>query len=208
MFRLFKKKNATTNKSPEEQFWNWFLKNKSQIEGFIDSKHSDYSIYNKLSSEIKKYHPVLFAELTKDKDDNYVLIITPDGIKKGIEPTQNLAKNCPIINNWKIKKFRQPNDEIRLNYNGLEYPSEDIILLPEIDHKKEKVNIEVFIKNMNNDVKRYQHLAFLYFDHILGEFNTITKVGYIDFFHIDPGKTVKNGISLLELRKLIEQELY
>jgi hypothetical protein len=61
---------------------------------------------------------------------------------------------------------------------------------------------------MNNDEKNHQHLAFLYFDHILGEFNTITRVGYIDFHHLDENQSIENTINLTELRKLIEQELY
>lgn len=77
-----------------------------------------------------------------------------------------------------------------------------------IDSEKEKVDIDVFVTNMNEDEKKYQTLAFPYFDHILGEFNTITKVGYIDFHHLDKGKGVQNSISLLQLRNLIAKELY
>jgi hypothetical protein len=61
---------------------------------------------------------------------------------------------------------------------------------------------------MNKDEKKYQTLAFLYLDHILGEFNTITKVGSIVFRHLDEGKTIENSINLLQLRKLIEDKLY
>ncbi|WMJ75525.1 hypothetical protein RCC89_20525 [Cytophagaceae bacterium ABcell3] len=84
----------------------------------------------------------------------------------------------------------------------------DIIIYPEIDSKKGKVDIEVFVKNLDKDVENFKSLAFLYLDHILGEYNTITKVGFIDFYHLEEGKTVKNGISVLELRKLIERELH
>ncbi|MEP7238091.1 MAG: hypothetical protein ABI685_09510 [Ferruginibacter sp.] len=206
MFSLFKKK--TISKNPEEKFWDWFIKNKEKIEKFIDSDHSNYSIYNKLTVEIQKYNTILVPELTKTEDDKYVLIITPDGIKGGVEPTKKLAEVSPEIDNWVIVKFRQPTDKITLNFKGLEYPSSDIEILPEIDHDKEIVDIHVFIRNMNKDEGLYQSLAFLYLDHILGEFNSITKIGYIDFHHLDENKQVENGITLLELRNLIADNLY
>jgi len=60
---------------------------------------------------------------------------------------------------------------------------------------------------MNLSEKKYQSLAWLYLDHILGEYNIITKVGYIDFYHLEKGEKVKGGITILDLRKLIEKEL-
>jgi hypothetical protein len=206
MFNFFKRKD--TFKNPEEKFWNWFAMNKTKIEKFMDSEHRDYSIYNKLTVEIQKYNAGLFPELTKDQDDKYVLIITPDGMKEGVEPTKKLAAECPAIDNWVIVKFRQPSDHIVLNFKGLEYPATDIQTLPQIDHERELVDIDVFIRNMNKDEGLYQSLAFLYLDHILGEFNSIMKVGFIDFHHLDENKTVENSISLLELRNLIAENLY
>lgn len=207
-FRRIRKLNFNRKVDSEEIFWNWFLANKSKIEKFIDSDHRDYSIYNKLTKQIKKYNDLLAPELTKTKDNKYVLIITPDGIQAGIIPTQKLGGAQPEISNWVVKKFRQPSDEITLNINGLEYPSSDIEILPEIDIENEKIDIQVFIRNMAKDEKKYQHLAFLYMDHMLGEFNTITKVGAIDFYDLEGEQKIKDSISLLQLRKLIEKELY
>jgi len=202
MLGLFSKKNLSA-----DEFWKWFIDNKSKIEKFIDSDHSDFSIYNKLTGQLKKFNELLFPELTKE-GDKYVLIITPDGVRDGVEPTKKLFESNPDIRNWIFKKFRQPSDEIHLNLDGVDYPVSDIEIVSQLVPEEEKVDIRVFIKGMNNDEKKYQHLAFLYMDHILGEFNSIMKVRYIDFHHLDDGKTVKDSMSLLELRKLIERELY
>lgn len=206
MFNLFKRKD--TSKTPEEKFWNWFVENKTKIEKFMDSESSDYSIYNKLTTEIQKYNTALVPELTKNEDDKYVLIITPDGIKEGVEPTKELAAKNPVIDNWVIEKFRQPTDDITLNFKGLEYPATDIEVLPKIDYERDVVDVDVFIRNMNKDEGLYQSLAFLYLDHILGEFNSITKVGYIDFHHLDEDQKIQDSITLLELRNLIAENLY
>ena len=192
----------------EEKFWNWVIKNKSKLEEFINSNQEDYTIYNQLTKEIKKYNSLLFPEMTLTENNEVVLIITPDGMPDGVLPTQKLFDSRPEMDNWVIKKFRQPTDEIGLNFDGIEYPSSDIEIIPEIDNKRNKINIRVFIRNMNLSEKKYQSLAWLYLDHILGEYNTITKVGYIDFYHLEKDEKVKGGITILDLRKLIEKELY
>ena len=206
MLSIFRRKQEAT--SPEQEFWNWFLSNKKKIEKFVDSEHTDHSVYELLTKKMRAYHDEIVPELTKTNDDKYVLIITPDGIKAGIEPTKALAAAKPDIENWIVEKFRQPCDEITLDWNGLTYPSSDIEVVSQIDYEQDVVNIDVFIRNMNNDQKKYKNLAFLYLDHILGEFNTLTKVGYIEFHHIDQDKSVENSINLLQLRELIAKELY
>ena len=197
-------KSVTTTK--EEKFWNWVSENKVELENFINSDHEDYTIYNQLTYEMKKYNSVLFPEMTLTEKNEVVLIITPDGMSEGILPTEKLYDSKPELDNWVIKKFRQASDETELNYDGIEYPNSDIEIIPELDKERGKINIQVYIKNMNSDVKKHQALSFLYLDHILGEYNTITKVGYIDFYHLEKDKNVENGISILELRKLIEKE--
>lgn len=205
MLKIFKKKRL---KTPKDKFWDWFIKNKSKIEKFIQNPEVGGEIYDELTVKMKEFNDLLFPELMIDKNDDYILIITPDGISKGVKPTQELAENHPEIKNWTVKKFRQATDDVSLSINSVEYPLEDIEILHELDAEREKVDIRVFIRNMHKDEKGYQHLAFLYFDHILGEFNTITRVGYIEFFDLEPDKTIKDSIGLLELRKFIEQELY
>tara|TARA_R110000823_G_scaffold51179_4_gene127799 strand:+ start:974 stop:1585 length:612 start_codon:yes stop_codon:yes gene_type:complete len=201
-FSFFKKQ------SNEEKFWNWVTKNKVELEKFIKSKQEDYTIYNQLTKQIKNYNPVLFPEMTSTKNGEVVLIITPDGIPEGVLPTQKLYDSKPELENWIVKKFRQPSDEIGLNFDGIEFPNSDIEIIHELDDERERVNIRVFIRNMDLDPDRYKSLSFLYLDHILGEFNTITKVGYIDFYNLDKDKSVANSISILELRKIIEKEYY
>lgn len=206
MLSIFRRKENPG--SPEQEFWNWFLSNKKKIEKFVDSNHSDYSVYELLTKKMRAYHDEIVPELTKTKDDKYVLIITPDGIKAGIEPTIALAAAKPDIENWIVEKFRQPSDEITLEWDGLTYPSSDIEIAAKINHEKEVVDITVFIRNMNKDEKKYQNLAFLYLDHILGEFNVLTKVGYIEFSNLDQDKREKDSLSMLQLRELIAKELY
>jgi hypothetical protein len=188
-------------------FWNWFSDHRIALEDFINDPNRDYAIYHLLTDELQKFSELLYPEITV-KDDKYILIITPNGISEGIEPTREIVAAAPPFNNWEFVRFRQPMDDVSLEQEGLQYESDQIEILPQLDGEEDKVNIMVFIRNMNKDPRAYQTLAFLYMDHILGEFNVITKVGYIDFKHLDPGIGVADSISLLELRKLIEDNLY
>lgn len=204
MFDFFKKKK----KGDEKAFWDWFVKNHKKLETFMQNGANDYAIYNKLSEAIKDYNELLFAELTGGKNGGYVLIITPDGIKDGIEPTRKLYDARLEIPNWEVVKFRQPWDDAKIELEGVSYDSAEIRVLAEIDQEREVADLRIYIPGMSNDEQKYQHLAFLYLDHVLGEFNVLTRVGYIDFEHLDEGSVVGGSISLLELRKLIEDNLY
>lgn len=188
-------------------FWKWFSDHRVKLEDFINDPNRDYAIYHEMTEELQKFSELLYPEITV-KDDTYVLIITPNGISEGIEPTREIVAAAPAFDNWEFVRFRQPMDDVSLEQQGLQYESTEIEVLPELDKERDKVNILVFIRNMNKDPRAYQTLAFLYMDHILGEFNVITKVGYIDFKHLDPGMAVADSISLIELRKLIEDHLY
>lgn len=203
-----KEKEATEIKSAEERFWDWFVANKSELEAFMEGTNKDYAIYDELTKRIKTYHQVLFAELTKDKNNNYVIVITPDGLKEGVDATKKLGESHPEIENWVVQKFRQPMDDIRLEINGVSYPPSDIEIYAEVDKPKDVVHVGLFIRNMDADEHKYKTIAWLYLDHIIGEYNSITKLGAVEFYNLKEGEHVKDGMSLLELRKLIEDELY
>ena len=192
----------------KKDFWEWFASNKPKLEKFIDSEERDYSIYTEFTRQLHKFDKRIFPEIGHDKGGPYVLIITPDGKREGIEPTREIVASNPGFDNWEVKRFRQPKDHISMDYEGVAFESSDIEILTNLDKEAEKVHVLLCIRNMNTDERKYKTLAFLYLDHILGEFNTVTKVGQIEFKHLDPGKTARNSIDLLQLRKLIEVELY
>ena len=190
----------------ERRFWRWFKTNKKEIERFLDSDLSDYKMYEELTEKLQNYNKLLYPELTKSETNKYLLILTPDGNKRGINAVKKLYEMRPELENWIVLKYRQPTNFIQLNFNGLEYSSNDIEILP--DFGDDEVDLDLYVKNLNTDIDRYKNLAFLYLDHILGEYNSMMKVRYIDFHHLNEEESIKNSISLLELRKQIEERLY
>ena len=195
-------------KDPKTEFWNWFVKNKSKIEGFIDTKHSDYSIFQELTKRIKKFSPLLFAEVTKNTNSEYVLIITPDGIKDGIHPTQELYDAAPPIENWVITKFRQPGAVSHLQFKELDFTYDDIRIWRIFEVENELVDIAILIKGYQDEDDRYKALAFLYLDRHVGEFNVMTRIRHIDFLGWDQRMEEFEEIDLVTLKEEIAAKLY
>lgn len=202
MLNLFKKKDHV------KPFWEWFLTNQSSLEHFIQSDQTDYSVYHQLTAELHKFSDLLFPEITTDENGNFILIITPDGIKKGVNPTIEIVESAPTIENWTIKKFRQPAEEVNLSFEGLEKGYNDIKILRQFDHRQEVVHIAICIDGYKEKDKRFISMAFLYLDHILGEFNVLTRVGQIEFRDWDILKEDVEAVDLIQLREEIAKELY
>lgn len=199
---IFKKKDE------KEIFWKWFLRNQKDLEDFISSENRNYAVYNELTKQLKKFNDLLFPEITIDKENNFILIITPDGIRDGINPTIEIVKSAPNIRGWKIKKFRQASDKISLNFNGLQFEYDDIKIWRYFILEQDRVDLSVLIKNYDEKDNRYISLAFLYLDHILGEYNVLTRVGEINFWGWDQLNDKIESVELLTLRKEIEEKLY
>ena len=194
---MFRKKDT------KKEFWDWFVKNKTKLEEFIKSDNRDFLIYNQLTNKLQGFNKLIFPEITIDENDNFVLIITPDGIKEGMIPTKEIVDSAPFVDNWVIKKYRQATDKMDLNFNELEFKYEDIKIWRKFNIEDVNVDIAVLIRNFNEKDTRFISLAFLYLDHILGEFNVLSRVGQIDFFGWDKLNAKIETIDLLSLRKEI-----
>jgi hypothetical protein len=195
-------------RNKEKRFWKWFISNKTKIEEFMESDLRDNTIYINLTKELHKFDKRIYPEIAKNNENNYVLIITPDGIKAGMEPTNIIVASAPNIDNWKVKKYRQASDKRDLNFNGLDFTYRDIKIWRQFETEEELVHIALFINGYKEEDNRYKNLGFLYLDHILGEYNVLTRVGSIEFFGWDKVDENIDCIDLLTLRKEIEDNLY
>jgi len=186
----------------ESIFWNWFLENKKMIEEFIISESVDYAPYELLTEKIKEYHCDVIPELTIDESNNFVLVISCDGIRSGIEAVKHLVATAPHIDKWVIQKFRQPGAVIDLNYKGLFFKAVDIKAKYFLN--KSEIDIELYIKGYKEDDQRYKSLAFLYLDHLVGEYLVMTKIGTIEFKKLGLFAKTSAMKTLPELSELIK----
>lgn len=195
----------TRNKKKE--FWKWFLENANVLEGLIDGKNQNDKLYKELTLEVQKFSKLIYPEITF-KNNKYQLILTPNGIKEGVEPTIELHEAAPSIDNWDIIRFRQPTDNLSasIKINGIELSGSDIKIARKFN--TDNVDLLVAINGYVAEDQTYITLAFLNLDHILGEFNVITRVGTIDFIGWNELDDNYKIVNLLELRKEIEEKLY
>lgn len=187
----------------EKQFWDWFLDNKLKLEEFIRSDSNDYSLYNELTNQLKSYNENVIPELTIDSSDNHVLIISCDGRRDGIEFVERLYDSRPPIEKWITQKYRAPGHVIDLNYEGLEFKSKDIKVKYSLSDNL--YDLELFIKGYSESDDRYKALAFLYLDHLVGEYNVMTKIGDIEFKKLGLFTSTGDKVTLQEFRAIVER---
>ncbi len=187
----------------EKAFWDWFREHKTELEKFIASNTDDYSLFNELTSKLRSYNDLVMAELTKDLEKNNILVLTCDGRRDGITAVESLYENAPQIDKWKIQKFRAPGHVKELNYQGLALKPDAIKVKYTWDGNY--YNIEMFIRGYSESDERYKGLAFLYLDHLVGEYHVMTKIGQIEFKKLGLFTGTSDKVSLQELRIAIER---
>ena len=187
----------------DKEFWDWFLTKKTEIEEFIIAETDDYTIYNELTDKLKSYNDLVIPELTKDTQDNSVLILSCDGKRDGIPYVEKLYESAPKIDKWRIQKFRAPGHVNKLNYQGLEFKSNDLRI--KYDFDGQYYNIKLFIKGYKDNDDRFKGLAFLYLDHFIGEYNIMTKVGQIEFKKLGLFANTSDKVTLQDFRAIVER---
>jgi hypothetical protein len=189
----------------EKEFWDWFIENKSGLEKFINSDGNDYTLFNNLTEKVKKYNKDLLPEITINSKNEFVLIITCDGMKAAIPHVITLCDSAPTIPNCVIQKFRQPGYFGKINFGGLSYGPEDIKI--KSTPNSGKFDIIIYVKGYTESDHRYGNLAFIYLDHFLGEYNVMTKIGTIALQKLGLFTNKKGLISLDELKKQVVSTL-
>lgn len=170
MIRLFKSK--------ESKFWEWFIKNEDFLSNW---KKDQTNVFNSLYGQLQKVKKGLTFVFGPVHDGKQEFIISADGFPPLIPFVQNLMKNAPKLENWKIIAFRPV------------MPKLDSIIIneTEIDPKKlrfifnesneDRINLTFFIEGDKNRHQEYQNATFIFLDHLIGEYNVMTKIGGIQW---------------------------
>jgi len=182
------------------EFWNWFEENLNQLEYFMISKSQDYTIYDELTEKLQDYNELLIPELYIDEYDKFVLIISCDGVREGIPAVENLMENIKSYEGWTIRKFRSQTDFKTIPYRGVNLNKKDILLKWEANEDG-KFDLDIFIIGfhlLNDDLKA---ATFLHLDHCIGEYNMMTRIGYVEismlgFFQSKKGLRNLNDLKL------------
>ena len=159
----------------KEEFWNWFDENKTSLEVFISEGQRSYEIYEQLSDKLNGYSEFLIPELTMDKEDRFILVISCDGMKQGIPDVEALTENVRIFDNWVIVKYRQPSPMKRIPFGGVSLKRKNIYLTWS-ETVSNKYQIVFFVRGYNEQNQHYEGATILHMDHSIGEYNAMTRI--------------------------------
>src|SRR5262249_31390024 len=148
--------------------------------------------------------PGVFAEIAVDKKDRS-LILTADGKRELFPLVQALYAARPTVAGWKIVAFRQrmSPDELKglqFEMEGKKYDPRAITFSAE--RNRDKLDIEVYspTEDVSNPAKS---MMFTMIDHVIGEYDTETKIGSIDFG--PASKRPKTAKPLSALAQLVDE---
>lgn len=191
---FFRKKDAIT------KFWVWFSKNSKQIYSFEKNQNT---IFRSIKRELNKIDSNLVFEFSQILDNKKrEFVISADGIKSSFSNVKKIVNNAPILDDWEIIAFRQPNnsinelsiDSIKVNFSNVYFKYQKNI---------NNIDIELYLPNFIESPE-WTSLSFLMLDVILGEYNTEMYLNTIDKKLLKEND-IKNLIPIRSLPKLLNQ---
>jgi hypothetical protein len=197
VFSLFSSKN----KSPEQQFWEWFGKNEKMLYDFEKDRNRTFG---KLKTALSKVHPDLTYEFGVEKDGTREFVISADGLKEALSAVESLYAAAPAMQGWKFTKFRPRCGAPQcIRFNDFEVRPEDIEISVEADG--DKAGLTLFIRGYEESRKNvFMGAAFIMLDHAIGEYDMITKVGFIYIKSFEEESTYKRH-SLEHLPEMFDE---
>ncbi|WML46648.1 hypothetical protein RCG23_13405 [Neobacillus sp. PS3-34] len=183
--------------TPEQKFWKWFQENSDQF--YQMSEEDKEELFDILHVQLQKIHKELVFEFQVEPDIDGVkeLIISADGMRELIPYVLKLVNIAPKLKNWKITAFRQRMEGIEINFNGFRISEDTVLFTYDYTADSNFINVNLFLENYEAEM---QGTLFLLLDSCLGEFNVMTKLGYINFGDILDAE----GETLLPLTQLYD----
>jgi hypothetical protein len=179
----------------QQEFWTSFERHMPALEQLISAKTRDYSAYNAISADLHAFNEYLVPEITMDKENRFILIISCDGCRQGSAAVEELTNCIKQYPNWNIVKYRQPGPMKLIPLKGQKVYRKNILL------KWEKVpndqyNLIFYLKwYLNNQTQ--QTGAFLHLDHTIGEYDAMFRVKNVEFRSLGLFKS-KDGLKTLD----------
>lgn len=163
--------------SKEQRFWKWFTKNEARLFRFEDDQES---VFSELGERLRAVHPDLAFEFGPVRPDGKRdFVISADGLLRAFDAVESLAAEAPRLDRWSWIKFRQRGgphveftfDEITVNTEQVCYG-----MTPRGDN----VDVTIYFRDYRQEPHAiYEQSAFLILDHLLGEFDVVTRVAYV-----------------------------
>ncbi|MBZ9730478.1 hypothetical protein LB467_12355 [Salegentibacter sp. JZCK2] len=194
-----------SGKNNEEKFWEWFQKNEQSYYRDVDDITEREKLFDELLKQLHKVHPELTFEFSPLNEKGIrELTISADGMQEFFPNVIKLVESAPKITNWKIKAFRQriPGDELKIEFDDFSLSYSDIFF--KYADEGEKIGVELYIRNYDGS-PRAKNAVYQLFDGLLGEFDTETKIGWIDWKKLEDFDST-NFFQFHEMREIVDSK--
>ena len=187
-----------------DTFWTWFKKNEKSLRNF-ENNHEQ--ILDAIFTEGKKIQDGIVFELQPPQNGIIMMTVSADGIRKSFPVVENIVAQAPKIEGWHFIAFRQriPIEEVKhmvLEIGGYQLDPTKMKFSPIVS--QDIVDMIIYADGITEDnYKQVAYGTFLLMDHLLGEYDCVTKVRNYDF-HAMPVDHEK----LNQLKPLLEMAEY
>ena len=163
------------------------------------------AILEKFAALTEETDELIIAELTVDENDQFVLILSCDGRVVGIPAVEKLYQALPVIDNWVVIKYRQASGFSNFPIDGISFGEKDLLIQYDYLPDAGKFDILYFVKGFKEKDERYTMAAFIYLDHCIGEYNSMTKISNVEFKKLGFFTSRKNLVTLSEFYKILQE---
>lgn len=199
----------TCFKNRVSKFWESFTEEEVQIREMMDNKAEGEILLNFVDSILQIAFNKVYFEMGINNEGKYELILTPEGDRTRLMQLHYWLQHAPehLWKKWNFYSTKPAHGQpgATMIMFDTQVGDNDIIIYPEIDNDKNKVNVEIYSPNLMalEENQRYSML-FIYMDQFIGELYTMEYIGYIDFVG---RKKNKKPVKITELKSVIDNAI-
>ena len=168
-----------TKNNRQAEFWSWFQQNETRIWNIDKDREK---IARLVLDAIHLVDPGLSFEISKVGDKGKrEFIISANGMSGNIPKVESLFLSAPEMPRWWVTKYRPRYPSIgQIKIWGKTIAAEDIHF--QVFNDGDKIGILLLFDDYSEDNQtQFIKLGFLLLDRALGEYDVMTKVGFVDY---------------------------
>lgn len=171
-----------------KEFWNWFIANEHTFYYGTEEDSLRDELFLELDTKIKEissdltfeFSPILEGELKQ-------LTISADGLKEAFPAVIELIKQAPKHPHWEFIAFRQRVDSMDLSIEMGDVKMEMSDIYFRFAEVGDTLGLELNIRNFK-DSEQEKLAVFILLDSLIGEYDVVTQVGWIEWKALDESK--------------------
>jgi hypothetical protein len=165
------------------RFWRWFAANSERLQDFESDREAKFE---EVAAELHRVHDGLTFAFGPVGEGGREFVVSADGVREVFPAVQALVAAAPPLPGWRVVAFRpreSARESAQIQMGDVKLGMEDVWFKARPD--RGKVGLTLYVRGLSpNDVQQGEILkqaAFIFLDHVLGEYDVETKVGAIDW---------------------------